>query len=160
MFEQRNRLADAERALQAKATKTVFENKRIATEKIDAFLRRLGDLRRPTPQARDGRIFPSHYAPVMVNENGERVIKPMRYQCRPAGRPAFYDPKFPGTYNARRDNLEGFRKLLFGHSLGVSVINAFYENVSGALLQGRPKDANVVLEFKPIPPIDMFVACL
>ena len=32
----------------------------------------------------------------------------MRYQCRLAGKPAFYDVKFPGTYNARRDNLEGF----------------------------------------------------
>jgi hypothetical protein len=24
----------------------------------------------------------------------------MRYACRPAGKPAFYDKKFPGLYNA------------------------------------------------------------
>ena len=101
----------------------------------------------------------------MVIENGERIIKPMRYQCRPAGKPAFYDRKFPGTYNARRDSLESFWKSLFGHSHGVLVINAFYENVSAARLQGRTvvegeNDKNVVLEFKPNPPIDMFVACL
>jgi hypothetical protein len=45
------------------------------------------------------------------------------------------------------------------------VINAFYENVGAARLEGRTladgeKDVNVVLEFKPNPPIDMLVACL
>jgi hypothetical protein len=44
--------------------------------------------------------FPGHYAPVMVMENGRRVIKPMRYQCWPAGKPATYDARFPGSYNA------------------------------------------------------------
>lgn len=165
LFEQRKRLADAERALQAKATKTAAENKRIATDKIDALLRRLDGLRRAEPMAHDGRIFPGHYAPVMVVENGERVIRPMRYQCRPAGKPAFYDRKYPGTYNARRDNLEGFWNELFGHSHGVLVINAFYENVSASRLEGRAlaegeADTNVVLEFKPNPPLDMLVACL
>jgi hypothetical protein len=43
--------------------------------------------------------------PVVVMEDGRRVIKPMRYQCRPAGKPAIHDAKYPGTYNARRDNL-------------------------------------------------------
>ncbi|MBC7938648.1 MAG: hypothetical protein H7Z19_02605 [Chitinophagaceae bacterium] len=36
----------------------------------------------------------------LVWEDGKRVIKPMRYECRPAGKPAFYDVKYPGTYNA------------------------------------------------------------
>ena len=64
-----------------------------------------------------------------------RVIKPMRYGCRPAGKPAFYDVKYPGTYNARRDNLQGFWKNQFGHTHGLIVVNAFYENVN--LAQGR-----------------------
>lgn len=165
LFAQRKRLADAERSLQIKATKAAAESKRIATDKVDALLRRLDDLRRTEPKERDGRIFPGHYAPVLVMEAGERLIKPMRYQCRPAGKPAFYDRKYPGTYNARRDNLGGFWKELFGYSHGVMVVNAFYENVSGARLEGRTladgeKDTNVVLEFKPNPPIDMLVACL
>ncbi len=165
LFAQRKRLADAERSLQAKGTKAAAESKRIATDKVDALLRRSDDLRRTEPKERDGRIFPGHYAPVLVMENGERVIKPMRYQCRPAGKPAFYDRKYPGTYNARRDNLGGFWKQLFGYSHGVMAINVFYENVSAARLEGRSlaggeKDANVVLEFKPNPPIDMLVACL
>ena len=165
LFAQRKRLADAERALQAKATKASAESKRIATGKVDALLRRLDGLRPTEPKERDERIFPGHYAPVLVMEDGERVIKPMRYQCRPAGKPAFYDRKYPGTYNARRDNLGGFWKGLFGYSHGIMVINAFYENLSAARLEGRTladgeKDANVVLEFKPNPPIDMLVACL
>jgi hypothetical protein len=53
----------------------------------------------------------------------------MRYQLRPAGKPAFYDEKYPGTYNARRDNLEGFWREQFGYTHGVLIADAFYENV-------------------------------
>jgi hypothetical protein len=113
LFKQRARLADAERALQSKTTKAATESKRIATDKIEWTMSKLADLRRTETKGRGSRIFPGHYAPVMVMENGRRVIKPMRYQCRPAGKPAFYDAKYPGTYNARRDNLAGFWKGLF-----------------------------------------------
>lgn len=165
LFEQRTRLADAERALQSKTTKAAAESKRIAGNKIEAAFRRLDDLRRTELIERDARIFPGHYAPVMVLERGERVVKPMRYQCRPAGKPPFYDTKYPGLYNARRDNLEGFWKQLFGYSHGLMVANAFYENVNKAQLEGRElkageKDENVVLEFRPRPATDMLVACL
>ena len=165
LFKQRARLADAERTLQTKTTKAATDSKRIATDKIDATLRRLDDIRRTDLKDRNSRIFPGHYAPVMVVEEGKRVIKPMRYQCRPAGKPAFYDGKFPGTYNARRDNLEGFWKALFGYSHGLVVVNAFFENVSRFRLENRvpaegEKDENVVLEFKPDPPQDMLIACL
>lgn len=165
LFRQRTRLADAERALQTKVTKAAAESRRIAADKIAWTRGKLDDLQRTEPQVRDSRIFPGHYAPVMVMENGKRVIKPMRYQCRIAGKPASYDVKFPGTYNARRDNLEGFWKPLFGYSHGILVVNAFYENVSRAKIEGRDlaegeKDENVVLEFRPNPAHDMLVACL
>jgi hypothetical protein len=97
LFKQRTRLADAERTLQIKTIKSATESKRIATGKIDGTLRRLDDLRRTEPKDRDSRIFPGQYASVMVMENGRRVIKPMRYQCRPAGKPPIYDMKYPGT---------------------------------------------------------------
>ena len=165
LFKQRARLVDAERSLQTKVTKAATESRRIATDKIEWTLGRLDDLRRTSPKAEDSRIFPGHYAPVMVMENGQRVIKPMRYQCRIAGKPASYDVKYPGAYNARRDNLEGFWKSLFGYSHGIVVINAFFENVSRARMEGRQlaggeKDENVVLEFRPNPAHDMLVACL
>ncbi|WP_341313574.1 SOS response-associated peptidase family protein [Paraburkholderia sp. IMGN_8] len=165
LFKLRARLADAERSLQTKVTKATTESRRIATDKIAWTLGKLEDIRRTEPQARDSRIFPGHYAPVMVMENGQRVLKPMRYQCRIAGKPASYDVKFPGTYNARRDNLEGFWKPLFGYLHGILVVNAFYENVSRAKMEGRDlaegeRDENVVLEFRPNPAHDMLVACL
>lgn len=165
LFKQKKRLADAERTLQTKTTKKALEDQRIATEKIAWAMGKLSDLRRSEPRDRDSRIFPGHYAPVMVWEDGRRVVKPMRYQCRPAGKPAFYDTKYPGTYNARRDNLEGFWKGLFGYSHGIVVVNAFYENVSRHAMEGRElvpgeKEENVVLEFRPNPPQDMLVACL
>ncbi len=165
LFKQRKRLADAVRTLQVKETKKALDDRRIATAKVAWCLARLADLRRGEPQDRDDRIFPGHYAPVMVWEGGRRVVKPMRYQCRPAGKPAFYDTKFPGTYNARRDNLEGFWRDLFGHSHAIMVVDAFYENVSRHAMEHRElapgeKEENVVLEFQPRPAQEMLVACL
>jgi putative SOS response-associated peptidase YedK len=153
LFKQRKRLADADRMLQSKPTKLAAESKRIATDKVAALLGRLGDLRRTDLVDSDSRIFPGHYAPVMVMENGRRVVKPMRYQCRPAGKPALYDTKYPGTYNARRESLEGFWKTLFGYSHGIMVVDAFYENVDR-------DGSNVVVEFRPRPAQEMLVACL
>lgn len=165
MFKQKQRLNAAERALLTKPTKKAAEDKRIATDKIGKAMTGLADLRRTDAKERDSRIFPGHYAPVMVWEGGRRVVKPMRYQCRPAGKPAFYDTKFPGTYNARRDNLEGFWKGLFGYSHGIVVVSAFYENVSRHAMEGRElapneREENVILEFKPTPRQEMLVACL
>jgi putative SOS response-associated peptidase YedK len=158
LFKQRKRLADAERTLATKPTKAATESKRIATGKVDWCLGRLADIRRVELQPKDSRIFPGWYAPVMVSEAGRRVIKPMRYQCRPAGKPAFYDTKYPGTYNARRDNLEGFWRDLYGYGHGIMVAQRFYENVERIDEDGKPY--NVVLEFNPADGGDMLVACL
>jgi putative SOS response-associated peptidase YedK len=166
LFKQKKRLADAERTLLTKTTKAATESKRIATDKVAWSLGKLADLRRNDLIDEDSRIFPGWYAPVMVIENGKRVIKPMRYQCRPAGTPSNYDFKFPGTYNARRDNLEGgYWKRLFGYSHGVMIVNAFFENVSRHAMEHRElapgeTEENVVLEFRPRPQHDMLVACL
>ncbi len=165
IFKQRKRLADAERVLASKTTKAATENRRIANAKVEWALGKLSDLRRTETIDEDARIFPGWYAPVMVDVAGQRVVKPMRYQCRLAGKPAFYDTKFPGTYNARRDNLEGFWAKQFGFSHGIMIVNAFYENVSRHAMEHRDlapgeKEENVVLEFRPRPQHDMLVACL
>jgi putative SOS response-associated peptidase YedK len=165
LFRQRKRLADADRKLRVRTTKAATESKRIATSKVQWLLARIADIKRTAAEPRDSRIFPGSYAPVMVCEKGQRVVKPMRYQCRPQGKPAFYDSRYPGTYNARRDNLEGFWKGQFGHSHGLMIVSAFYENVSRHDLEARPladgeDPENVILEFRPTPPQDMLVACL
>lgn len=165
LFKQKKRLADAGRVLAAKPTKAASESKRIATGKIERALERLADLHRAAPQASDSRIYPGYYAPVLVMEQGKLVVKPMRYQCRPAGKPAFYDIKYPGTYNARRDNLEKFWKGLFGHTHGVLAMSAFYENVDRHRVEARElrpgeQAQNVILEFKPANHEIMYAACL
>ena len=154
LFTQKKRLTGAERALQTKTTKKALEDQRIATAKIAWARTKLDDLRRTEVKDRDRRIYPGMYAPVMVMENGQRVLKPMRYQCRPCGKPAFYDRKYPGTYNARRDNLEGFWGDTFGVHHGIMVADTFYENVEGE--DGQ----NQVLAFAPRTGEPMLIACL
>ncbi|VTU39571.1 hypothetical protein H6CHR_05526 [Variovorax sp. PBL-H6] len=153
LFKQRKRLVDAERKLQVKVTKKAAEDVRIATAKIEWGLGKLADLSRVELEPKDARVFPGRYAPVMIWENGQRVVKPMRYQCRPADKSAKFDALYPGTYNARRDNLSGFWKDIFGLSHGIMVVNAFYEHV-------KRDGEDVVLEFRPRPQQDMLVACL
>lgn len=153
LFKQVRRRADAERVLAGKATKKAQEDLRIASAKIAQLRGWISDLTRTELLPRDHRIFPAWYAPVLIWEDGRRVVKPMRYQCRPAGKPASYDTRYPGTYNARRDNLEGFWKGQFGHTHGVMLIEAFFENVER---DGR----KVVLKFEPQGGQVMAVACL
>jgi len=135
LFAQKKRLADADRSFALKETKKALEDKRIATNKIDWHLKKIAALKRTELKASDSRIFPFWYAPLIVMENGKRVIKPMRYHCRPNGKPASYDKRYDGLYNARRDNLEGFWKELFGVRHGVLVATSFFENVSRTLLK-------------------------
>ncbi|MFM2120607.1 MAG: hypothetical protein RL722_2075 [Pseudomonadota bacterium] len=167
LFRQRRRLADAQRSLQQRLTKTAQESERIAGAKVEALKGRLADLRRSELLPRDHRIYPGHMVPVMVMEQGRRVIKPMRYQCRPAGKPADYDRQYPGTYNARRDNLTGFWRRQFGHQHGLVLMEAFYENVPAHKVEGRElaegeAAQNRILEFRPrnLPGPGMLVACL
>lgn len=161
LFAQRKRLADAQRSLLTKTTKAATEAQRISTKKIDWILAKLADARRTQLTDRDSRIFPGYYAPVMIVEHGKRVIRPMRYQCRLAGKPASYDVRYPGTYNARRDSLEGFWRGQFGHTHALMIVNAFYEHVSKKPEDGAAEEAkNVILEFRPRPSQDMLVACL
>ena len=85
LFEQRTRLAAAEKKLAVKVTKKASEDVRIATDKVDAATRGLDDLRRQDLQERDSRIFPGWYAPVLIELDGKRLVVPMRYRCRIRG---------------------------------------------------------------------------
>ncbi|TCF97591.1 hypothetical protein BZM26_30355 [Paraburkholderia strydomiana] len=165
MLKQLKRLAGAERALQKKVTKAAMETQRIATDTIASVKRKLEDLQRTELQPGDSRIFPGYYAPVMVMTQGRRVVKPMRYQCRMAGKPASYDTERPGTYNARRDSLEGFWAPCFGYTHAVLLVEVFYEHVhwanfQGTLLETHERKENITLEFRPINGELMHVACL
>ena len=165
LFSQKTRLVTAERSLQTKETKKSREDVRIATNKIASLTEKLSDLRRSELKPRDNRVFPMVYAGVIVKQQGENVLRPMRYACRPAGKPVFYDKKFPGLYNARRDNLERFWNEQFGSHHTIMVVESFYENVQLHVKERRELKAgeteqNIVLKFTPNPPQPMLIACL
>jgi putative SOS response-associated peptidase YedK len=165
IFEQRKRLADAERVLQTKETKKALNDRRVATNKISQALRKLTKFQTGQLKVVDSRIFPGVFAPVIVHAEGQRVIRPMRYQCRLAGKPASYDARYPGTYNARRSSLEGYWNRTFGYNHAVLVVKTFYEHVAKHALEGRElatgeTEESVTLEFCPEPEQEMIVACL
>lgn len=165
LFSQKTRLVNAERSLKAKETKKARDEVRIATNKIGALTGKLSDLRRTTADPLDNRVFPMVYAGVIIRHDGANLLTPMRYFCRPAGKPSFYDKKFPGLYNARRDNLEKFWGDQFGHHHAVMVVDSFYENVKlhsseGRELRAGEQEQNRVLQFTPTPPQPMLIACL
>jgi putative SOS response-associated peptidase YedK len=153
LFKQKKRLADAQRVLKTKETKAARESERIATNKVQSLTERLTDLKRTEPKSRDSRIYPMHFAPIVIRQGKDRQLVLARYHCRPKGKPPSIDRQFPGLYNARRDNLEKFWRNDSGHSHALAVMDAFYENVER---DGK----NVVLRFEPKPSSPMLVACL
>lgn len=153
MFKQKKRLADAQRKLKVKETKAALNDQRIATSKIDASLERIALLTGTQAHEDDNRIFPLTYAPIVLKRDGQNVLTLARYHLRQKGKPAFTDQKFPGLYNARRDNLERFWRSEFGQTHALMVVDSFYENVER---DGK----NVVLHFTPRPRYQMLVACL
>jgi putative SOS response-associated peptidase YedK len=165
LFTQKTRLVNAERSLKEKETKKAREDVRISTNKIETLSTKLARLSSSEPDDEDNRIFPMVYTGVIVKKDGQNVLTPMRYFCRPAGKPAFYDRKFPGLYNARRDNLEKFWGEQFGRNHVILVVESFYENVKRHAIEHRDLAAgeheeSVVLQFKPEPAQTMYVACL
>ncbi len=165
LFKQKTRLVNAERSLKTKETKKAREDVRIATTKIDALGTKLSSLRSTELTLDDRRIFPMTYGGVIVNRDGKNWLTPMRYFCRPAGAPAFYDKKFPGLYNARRDNLQRFWSEQFGRHHAIAVVDTFFEWVKvhtkehRALAPGE-QEKSIELQFKPNPPRSMLVACV
>ena len=153
VFAQKKRLADAERTLASKPTKAAAESQRIATDKIEKAVTRLDRLKATKPHPAEARIFPLHYAPIVMQAGGKRLMRLARYHCRKPGEVAFIDRKLPGLYNARRDSLGKYWKELFGVSHAVMLVESFFENVDR---DGQ----NQVLHFVPRPAGTMLIACL
>jgi putative SOS response-associated peptidase YedK len=153
VFAQKKRLADAERTLASKPTKAAAESQRIATSKIEQALTRLERIKAVQPDPAEARIFPLHFAPIVMQVGGKRLMRLARYHCRKPGEPAFIDRKLPGLYNARRDSLGKYWKGLFGTSHAVMMADSFFENVER---DGK----NQVLHFVPRPAGTMLIACL
>jgi len=153
VFAQKKRLADAERTLASKPTKAAAESQRIATDKIEKAVTRLDRLKATKPHPAEARIFPLHYAPIVMQAGDKRLMRLARYHCRKPGEVAFIDRKLPGLYNARRDSLGKYWKELFGVSHAVMLVESFFENV-------ERDGQNQVLHFVPRPAGTMLIACL
>jgi len=153
VFAQRKRLADAERKLALKVTKAAQESRRIALSKVEKALRDLPLYSDWKPTSIDARIFPFTHAPIVIHEQGRNVIRLARYHLRQPGAPELTDRKFPGLYNARRDNIDRFWRGQFGNTHALMLSESFFENVQR---EGR----NAVLHFVPRPQDTMLIACL
>lgn len=153
IFAQRKRLADAERKLAEKPTKAAQESKRIAAAKVEKALRDLPLYKGTDPTRLDARIFPQHFAPVVIQDQRGRFVRLARYHCRQAGKPESIDRQYPGLYNARRDNIDRFWRQQFGVTHALMLVESFYENVER---DGK----NAVLHFVPRPAAPMLIACL
>jgi putative SOS response-associated peptidase YedK len=77
------------------------------------------------------RIYPLYFAPVLVTENEERSIRPMRYRLRPCDASQEVPTKY-NLFNARLDSLEtrATWSKLFGRRHGLLVARSFYEWVT------------------------------
>lgn len=153
IFKQRKRLADAERSLATKETKAAQESKRIAAAKVEKALGDLPLYKGDDATALDGRVFPMTYAPIVRHVGGRCVIQLARYHLRRPGDPESTDRKFPGLYNARRDNLERYWRRQFGSTHALMLATSFYENVDR---DGK----NAILQFTPRTGETMLIACL
>ena len=150
--EQETRMQKAREKLAVRETKAALNDVRVATNKIAQFTSRLQDLDRDEPKPRDTRIWPGDYCSVALMD-GERLLRPMRYQCRMPGWTEEIEKQFAGTYNARRDKLETSWKRLFGRQHAVMVVERFYESVD--------RDGKAVeLEFVPRTQEPLLVPCL
>jgi len=152
---QEKRLIAAEKTLLTKVTKKAQNDQRIAGNKIESLTAKIARIDSTELYEGDSRIYPGQYAPLIVSEAGERVIRPFRYHLRPRGQGPEFDRKFDGNYNARRDRLSEvfWWKSVFGKNHGLLPIKAFFENVARG-------DENVVLRFEPRDLGEMIVPCI
>lgn len=99
-------------------------------------------LRPPAIAAGDYRIYPYQFAPIIVDDGGERVIVPARYRLLP--RTGVEVPAKYNVFNARRDSLQSVRswKPLFGRQHALFPFLRFFEWV-------EPEGKSVELSFAP-----------
>jgi putative SOS response-associated peptidase YedK len=103
----------------------------------------------------ENRIFPNVFAPVLIKENNNRMILPMRYRIRPKGTKEEIPSKY-NLYNARTDSL--FTKntwiKILKNTRGIVPFKRFFEWV---ITDGPKKKLGV---FSPTGMEYMWAPCL
>jgi putative SOS response-associated peptidase YedK len=166
-FQTERQATAREKLASAKPTKAAANELRISTNNIERIQRKLDDIAAPARADGIDRIWPGHFAPVMIRdpETGERTVVPMRYRCRLPGWTEADEIEKPGTYNARRDKLSTVWRRVFGYQHGIMVVDRFYESVYLHALQQRSlvpgeREQNVEILFTPSTGENLYVACL
>jgi putative SOS response-associated peptidase YedK len=125
---QTSRQAEAKAKLACvKPTENAENDLRVSTNKIEAAQRKLDDIAAPTPADGMDRIWPGHFAPVLIRnpETGERRIVPMRYRCRLPGWDEAKEIESPERITCGETASRQWRKV-FGVYHGVMVVDRFY----------------------------------
>lgn len=131
-----------------------FEKLRAQGEDFEWSKRALNLSRRPTSNIfrvpdNDGRIYPGYFTSVLVQEQGVRMLKPMRYRIRPRGSREEIPSKF-NVFNARLDSLEHRQtwRPLFQRQHGLVPFTRFFEWVehegSKRLISFRPANRELM----------------
>ncbi len=152
-------------AFKTKETKKAREDVRISTTKIETLTTKLSRLRSSEPNEEDNRIFPFVYAGVIVKKDGQNLLTPMRYHCRPAGKPAFLigNSRVSTTPDAtilRSSGASSSDPITPSWSLKASTKTSNVTRWNTATLPPSEREQNVVLQFKPEPAQTMYIACL
>ncbi len=160
-----SRFAAAKEKLLIKKTKRAEKELEVSDRKIQKSKFKIEFFGSEKERASDNRIYPFDFAAVMMETNGQREFTPMRYHLRPRGADESFDRKYPGCYNARLDNIQGFWKKQFGQFHGIAVVKSFFENVKRHDFEHRnlktgEKEENQIVEFKPKDIDEMLVPCL
>ena len=102
------------------------------------------------------RIYPGYFAPLILVEKNERVIKPMRYRLRPSWAEHEIPSKY-NVFNARVDALETRKSWqgIFMRHHGLLVFEKFYEWVTDKKT-GKKK----IVSFYPADRELMWAPCL
>lgn len=134
ILKQTERRTEAQEKLTTRPTKKAENDLRVSTQKIEKMTQdlarheSLGDLTES-----DDRIFPRSYASmVCVDEQGQKIVRPVRYLLRPHNKDENFDIKFGGCYNARRDALltVPWWKDALGKRHGLICVRKFFEYVA------------------------------
>lgn len=80
------------------------------------------------PADTNGRVYPGHFAPVLVMRDGKRTIVPMRYRIRPRGTPKELPSKY-NLFNCRLDAIQARQtwKPLFEKNHVLFPFQSFFE---------------------------------
>jgi len=101
--------------------------------------------------AKDNRIFPNYFAPVITMGGDNLEIRPMQYSAFPPSYMPVESAKKLTTFNARRDSLgKRFWSESFGVNHGLIILGGFYEwvKVQNLVKAGRVSIDSIKKEFE------------